>query len=445
MYINVIIFIVFLVAVLLYVNFYVIDDMKRIEKFDQDENKNLSIISSRSKYIDFGMINFITKESNIEEIKKGSESNGNTPYVFITPNSIDIMCNITTKVSKDDVLCNSAQILSSFKLDKLPFYFNEKKPNFVTNIPIKNESNFQVRIFDNYYNMTRRAVLLDIDSIIPFINNRSNNKPWYKITVTGNIKAMILSRPFFITINNFGLFKICYDSIVEGSRENNSFVYYNSTDDKHTFYVEKIVDNTIFPNTNSLITDYTKDNKLVHRITNTTSINIYYLMFEKTILLENMNTINSFYIHLNNIDIDKNKIINSITSIDVNNSVSSDRVNTIQLIQENPTETIKILFIQSSIKIYKELPEDFNPSNYLKYDIILSFSYDILTIVCIGKDKDNNEECFVERYSNNTHNFIVESNKKNIFEQLSKFKYTTQISSIPYLPELLVKRGYSLI
>lgn len=405
----------------------------RVTEEFQNESERIDIRSNRNKYIEYGMINFFTRETNISNVRH--ESNN---FVYIYPNNIEMMCSTTNITKPTDNICSDANIIKSFNVDKLPLYSNENKPNYMLSLPITNDNNFKIRIFDNVYDMTRRAILLEIESIVSF--NEKNLINSNKISVSGNIKAFILSRPFFITINDFGIYKIIYDSVIEGGKETNSFIYYNSNDKIHSFYITKIDDASVFPNTSSLITDYYENLNIVHRITNKTSITIYYLIYSNNIILDKVYDINSFHIHLNNVDIEKNNVINSIKTIELNDSESSDRIKNIQLIQENK-HSLKILFNLASLKFYKDLPIDFNPGNYVKYDIILTFALDILTIVCIGKDKLNKEECFVERYFNPS-NAIIETQ----VGKLDSITQTTNVpkTAIPYVPEILIKRGYTL-
>lgn len=431
----IIIFILFLILTYIYINFYIGNLIGSIVAEDfKNESEVINIKSNRNKYIEYGIINFFTRENNIDIVK-----NNENKYIYIYPNNIDVMCSATNITKSTDDVCKDASIIKSFKVDKLPLYTNENKPNYVLSLPISNENNFKLRVFDNVYNMTRRSILLEIESIVAF--NEKNLVGSNKISVSGNIKAFILSRPFFITINDFGIYKIVYDSVVIGGKETNSFVYYNSNDKIHTFYITKIDDSSVFPNTSSLISDYYENLNIVHRVTNKTPITIYYLIYSNNIVLEKKHDLNSFYIHLNNIDIEKNNIINSLTTIDLNDSQSSDRIKNIQLIQEN-THSLKILFNLISLKFYKDLPVDFNPGNYVKYDIILTFSLDILTIVCIGKDKLNKEECFVERYFNPS-NAIIETQMDKL-NNISIRSGNIPKTAIPYVPEVLVKRGYTL-
>lgn len=416
------------------------------ENFENEQNTNLSITSNRIKYLEYGMINFIAQDRHIDKIMNGDTGNNGSPYVFIYPNNIDIMCNATNLTN--DIICQEINVMKSFERDTLPIYRNEMKANVISGSSQIGSNNNIMRIFDSEYKLKNRSILLNVQKVEPFVNKKSNHKYWYAVTVLGNVKSLILTRPFFITINEFGLYKIIYDSVIDVNSESNMFVSYSSFNKTNTFYIEKVIDDKAFPSTSNEIRDNVVNGQIQQKLTKDTPFTIYYAVFNRTLPFKTFD-INSFVIHLDKVRLEKNKIIPSLVNFDFNsgnNLVSSDKINSMQLTKDkNNGYRYYITLNHNSATIKVELPENFEPAKYSTYDILIIYSYDVLTIVCLAKDSAN-EYCFVERRADKNYNLILETTKSNIDLQFTSFKDNyLEITSNPYLPLVANKYGYSLM
>jgi hypothetical protein len=392
------------------------------------------------------MINFFAQERHLEKIMNGDTGNNGSPYVFIYPNNIDIMCNATNLTN--DIICQEINVMKSFERDVLPIYGNEMKANVISGSSQIGSTNNVVRVFDSEYHLKNRSILLNVAKVDNFINSRSDNKYWYAVTVLGNIKSFVLTRPFFMTINEFGLYKIIYTSVIDNNKESNVFVSFNSFDKKNIFYIEKVNDDKAFPSTNNEIRDSSVNGIIKQNLTKQTPITIYYAIFNRTLLFKTFD-VNSFVIHLDRVKLEKNKLIPSLVNFDLNsgnNTVSSDKINSMQLVKQmNDKYMYYITLNHNAARIQVELPKNFDPAKYISYDILIIYSYDVLTIVCFAKDTAN-EYCFMERRADKNLNLILETTKANMELHFNSFKDTyLQLTSNPYLPLVANKYGYSLM
>lgn len=416
------------------------------EHFENDQNTNLNITSNRIKYLEYGMVNFFAQDRHIDKILNGDTGNEGSPYVFIYPNNIDIMCSATNLTN--DIICQEINVMKSFERDVYPIYRSEMKANVISgSVQIASNNNI-MRIFDSEYYMKNRSILLNVLKVEPFVNKRSDNKYWYSVSVSGNLKSLILTRPFFITINEFGMYKIIYDSVMENNKESNMFVSFNSLEKTNTFYIEKINDEKAFPPTTNDIRDSIVNGEMKQKLTNETPITIYYVIFNRILPFKTFD-INSFVIHLDKLALEKNKKIPSLVNFDFNignNIISTDKINSMQITKDkNNGYRYYMTLNHNSTKIQVEFPEQFEPAKYTNYDIFIMYSYDVLTIVCFSKDAAN-EYCFVERKADKNYNLILETTKNNIELQFSSFlEDNIQLTSNPYLPMVANKYGYSLM
>ena len=415
-----------------------------MEKFENEQNTKLDIRSNRMKYLEYGLINFISHEKHIDKISNGDTANRGSPYIFIYPNNIDIMCNATTLT--DDKICQDINVMKSFERDDAPIYRNERRANVISGVSKISSTNNSLRIFDSEYNLKNRSILLSIKKVDPFVNKQSGNKYWYCVTVTGNVKTFVMSRPFFITINEFGLYKIVYDSVADYNKESNMFVSYSSQDDEHKFYIEKIEDDKVFPSTTNEIRDTVSNGEIKQKLKSDTPITIYYAVFNRTLPMKEFD-VNSFSIHLNKVKLEKEKLIQTMANMDFSSgSESSDKINSFQ-IHKDKNDQYRYFFTighRSSPNTKIELPEGFVPSKYSSYDIIIIYSYDVMTIVCFAKDSKT-EYCFMERRVDKNYNLILETTKKNLELQFLPLADSyLSLTANPYLPTLAYKYGYTL-
>lgn len=410
------------------------------EKYD---NGNLYIVSKRIKYLDYGLINYFSQPSQITRIKEGDSGNNGSPYVFIYPNNIDIMCSATT--IKDDFVCSDISITKSFVTDNAPIYMNEKTSGVITNNAKQdNEQNYTMRIFNNEYKLKKRAIVLDIESIEPFQNTTSQNALWYQIKVKGNLSTFVLTRPVFISVNELGAYKVIYSKVPKNEKETNMFVSFNSNDKLHTFYVEKINDQYAFPFTTKELHDKVINNEKIRNVNNTTPLNLYYPVFERTLPFVNFD-VNSFTLHLSKDSLEKYNIIPQFASITGNNETpSSDKIQSIQLVKNESNKLLYTIHItHPSITFKINLPSDFVPQKFVQYDIIIIYSFDIMIVTCLGRDASNNEYCFVDRYATDKYNMIFETKKSKLESQIGSLRNDVPHTSIQHLPLLAFKYGYT--
>lgn len=410
------------------------------------ENSDLIILSERKAYLDIGLINYFSKSSQIKKILEGDSGNNGSPYFFIYPNNIDIMCSATT--IKDNYLCSDINISKSFYLDNSPIYLNERRGSTISNTKgIYDEQNNTVRIFNNEYKLMKRSVILDIKSINKYQNSSTDNKILHKIKVYGNVSLFVLTRPVFVSINGFGAFTVVYESIMSNDKETNMFVSYNSTVKENFFYIKKIENDklNIYPSTTLDIDDkYIKQKDgdvFIKNVDENTPIVIYYPVFERTLPFVNFD-VNSFTLHFNKEGLEKNNIIDKYVSIKGSDIASSDRIQHIQL-NNNQKNNFYITITHPSITHKIQLPKDFEVEKFIDYDIIIIYSFDIMIVTCFSKDVNKNEYCFINRYTDNNNSLIFETKKKRLEEQFKALRNDVPHTSIQHLPLLAFKYGYT--
>jgi hypothetical protein len=414
---------------------------KPVEKFD---NNQLSIVTKRIKYLDYGLINYFSQSSQIQRIKDGDTGNNGSPYVFIYPNSIDIMCNATTMESEK--VCNDISLSKSFVIDDSPIYMYENNGGsmLTSGNPNNDVSNYTMRIFNNEYRMKKRSITLNIESVEPFQSSATNNFLWYVVQIKGSISTFILSRPVFITINNLGAFKVIYDNVNKNGVESNAFISYNSNIKTNYIYLEKINDDLFYPSTTDTINDKVVNNTRNQVLSNKTPLILYYLVYEKTLPFVNFD-VNSFTIHLSKHQLEGQKVIPQFISISGRSEIAtSDKINTIQISKDvNNPLLYNISIVHPSITHKINLPADFVPQKFTQYDIIITYSFDILIVACFAKDSSNNEYCFVTRFSSKSNNLIFECKKNKLETQLIPLQNDVPHTSIQHLPALAFKYGYT--
>ena len=224
------------------------------------------------------------------------------------------------------------------------------------------------------------------------------------------------------------------------------FVSYSSQDDEHKFYIEKIEDDKVFPSTTNEIRDTVSNGEIKQKLKSDTPITIYYAVFNRTLPMKEFD-VNSFSIHLNKVKLEKEKLIQTMANMDFSSgSESSDKINSFQ-IHKDKNDQYRYFFTighRSSPDTKIELPEGFVPSKYSSYDIIIIYSYDVMTIVCFAKDSKT-EYCFMERRVDKNYNLILETTKKNLELQFLPLADSyLSLTANPYLPTLAYKYGYTL-
>jgi hypothetical protein len=302
-----------------------------------------------------------------------------------------------------------------------------------------------MRIFNNEYKLMKRSILLDIISVEPLMNSSTNSEAWFRIKVSGNVTNLILTRPVFMSINELGAFTVIYKK-VSNNGESNMFVEYNSTKEFQYFYIKKIEDVKVFPFTTNTINDRTISGKVIKVISNQTPITIYYPVFEKTLPFVNFD-VNSFTIHLSKDKLERKKIIPEYITIAAGNEKSSsDKITSIEIAKETGNPLLYKVNINhsSSSRIELRMPIGFVPQTYTTYDIMMTYSFDILIIAIFARDNTNREYCFVDRHADEQRNLIFESKKVLLETQLTPINNDSGVdTAIQHLPRVAFNLGYT--
>lgn len=438
-FIQIVVFAIFIIIVLA-----IFASLRPIrEKFENSVNFN--IISNRLKYVDYGLVNYFSQDSQKTRIKNGDTANNGTPYVFIYPNNIDIMCQATTLT--DEFVCSDMNIGKSFMTDESPIYMNETKSIVISSfVKQSSDINCTMRIFNNEYKLMKRSILLDIISVEPLMNNSTNSEAWFRIKVSGNVSNLILTRPVFMSINELGAFTIIYKK-VSNDGESNMFVEYNSTKEFQYFYVKKIEDLKVFPFTTNTINDRTISGKVVKVISNQTPITIYYPVFEKPLPFVNFD-VNSFTIHLSKDKLERKKIIPTFITIAAGNeNPSTDKITSIEIAKADTNKNdllYKVTINHQLTTTTLFMPPDFVPQKYTAYDIMITYSFDIVIIAIFARDNTNREYCFVNRHADEQRNLIFESKKMLLETQLTPINDDSVVdTAIQHLPRVAFNLGYT--
>jgi hypothetical protein len=248
-----------------------------------------------------------------------------------------------------------------------------------------------------------------------------------------------------MSINELGAFTIIYKEVSDNNGESNMFVKYNSTQEFQYFYVKKIEDGNVFPFTTNTINDRTMSGKVVRAISNQTPITIYYPVFEKSLPFVNFD-VNSFTIHLSKDKLERKKIIpNFITIAAGNETPSTDKITSIEIAKINDTSLLyKVTINHQSTLTTINMPPDFVPQKYTTYDIMMTYSFDILIIAIFARDNTNREYCFVDRYADAKRNLIFESKKILLETQLTPINNDSVVdTAIQHLPRVAFNLGYT--
>lgn len=452
-----IIFIMILILIISNITLY--RNIKNTKKETFDQNQDTPIISDRIHFFRIGLGDIFTPQKNILNLSDKDFMDWITKYVYIWPNYQDFCCKAMQNKNEDiDCACNNIHILNSSCYDDSMHFFNEPRVNSIEgNIGAPNTSNCTMTLMGNNYLFLKKSISLILYQ--PILQVGLSDFKLYRLTITENVLSIVLTNPMFMSFNTAGLYQVIHEDIrnptgmneYENKKSRNAFAFYSSLnkEPKH-IYLKKINNSeslNFFSDTNTNIYRTFEQNK---RYTAT----LYYLSYKSEIKNKNSNSnVLSFVINDKSY-INDFKINNKIEIITDKNDSSHVRVFTV-IKNDNGTLFIKINNYNDEEIFY--IPEEFpyvNAQQLTKFDICITYAFNVLYIVCYGVEKITRKNvCVCVRYHpQNKQLDISKDIIKNVFKnQASSMYYYVEnnikdvmnFTSIPNFAKLAYKLGYN--
>lgn len=371
------------------------------ERFENSKNDAL-VLSERIWYLKAGLVNFFAQEKNVATDDYAVFKTFANNTIYFHPNDIDICCKATQGKMNCD--CPNISIHTSSVPDNtIKFFSEETVSTLFSQLPTSDERNAKCVISGNHYKILKRGIKLRaLDKIEEVAQVGSE---MYRIDLLGNIATFVLSRPVFIMMNDGGLYKVLYGDKKETPLSKfplNIFANYDGASPDpackenckkyYSLYLKRIKNDDF--DGNFMYTEVDRPLKLVDKseMKDVSFIStIYYLTYSEEITTSGLttNTVTLF--------LDKN-MIKEIFEVNSNITIATDakdnsNVTSITLEQERNGDIKFIVNGKDEIKLPESFP--YNKKNEYglevleKFHIIFTYSYDVVTLVCIGLDEDN--------------------------------------------------------
>lgn len=188
-----------------------------------------------------GLLNFYSSGDNGSIYFENKENfNDFVSYVmYFLPSFIDDYCKAFENQNNDKARCNNLFIDNVSSPDVMfpSISQNEMTCNSVLSVTEANGKTNTVRVLNNLYYFLKRCLrfrTLKVNPIMLAIGPRNSTIQAYKITVSGDISAFILSRPLFISFGTYGLYRIIHNA------KDSVFTNYVSDKAEYTFTVAPV-------------------------------------------------------------------------------------------------------------------------------------------------------------------------------------------------------------
>lgn len=402
--------------------------------------------------------------------------------MYFLPSYIDDYCKSFDKQQIDPVRCNNLFIDNVALPDNKFGAISQKElpcTSVITSTAPQGATNV-IRIFNNTYSFLKRCLRFKTMTVSSRMM-QLDSKPvqGYKISVTGDISAFVLSRPLFISFGTYGLYQIVHSAV--GS----VFSDYSSTSSKSAEQFFMVVPvkgyngTAMYPSINQNLSQLPENT--------TIPITIYYLNYNAAILpsefQKGMHTTTSI----------ANSLTLVLSSSFLNNSVPNGSKSvsyTIPTTQDVTTNNIltptniSIVFDKTSNNANEILtttisygtsfkniaikmpPQFLNEIAYLRksnmnhtYHIVLTYSCDVFMVVCFINYQNTLKEdaVFVSRqtvslgsdfvnltYDVDKVNTAISTFNGNLQKEMAKYEQFLSISSIPNFAYMAKYLGYTI-
>lgn len=413
------------------------------------------IMSNRIFYFRIGLANFFTRQDYVTRKSLLEFETWMKDKIYVWPNYQDICCKSLDKGDAElDCACDNINISNSSCLDTSMRFHNEPRLTTIEgNIGAAKNSNCTMTILGNDYMLVKRSLGMKIKEIKQVDIGMMKT---FRLNITGQVALFALSRPMFLSFNTSGLYRVLHEDKNESSTESeyesprfsNMFAHFDSTRTRDNIVYlkqvahDEIEDMTVFQETNTHIARTFDPSKLSHPVT------LYYLNYRSEVKVYDAQA------HAFNFFVSQ-KIYN--TSFRLSNTIEiltgnerSQEIKSVQL-QKTPEG---LLELRIDGNLYP-LPEDFvyyDPTQYQRFDICFTISYDIVLIACYSIDSQTRKNtCYLTRY-NLPRNFRIP--KADLLERIktqapdmfytmrNNLKDVMSVTSIPNYAHLAYSLGY---
>jgi hypothetical protein len=375
-----------------------------VQVYDPDENV---IQSERLIYFKIGLANFFTQQDKLTSLTMPKFLSIIKQNVYMWPNYQDLCCKALEKGDSNlDCSCNNINIRNTSCFDTKTAIMNEKSVDTIeASLGASKQENCTISVLGNDYFFVKRSVLLNIQNIDMI---GLSSKKQFRLTLGGNVSSIVFTRPLFISFNVHGLYKVVHQDVdktsrldeYENKKESNMFAFYDSSKhDTNVMYLEKIHHNPendiiVYNETSSTIKAFEKQKKKDYSAT------LYYMNYKSEIKVYDANT-NVLNIIINEKTYN-DTFLRSSTLVIITQKDNSDFIYTIQIEKNNDGKVHVVIYEETDKVKTFNIPDEFlyyDPSHFEKFDICITFSYDILMINCWGIRQDTRvTEGFSVRY-----------------------------------------------
>lgn len=385
--------------------------------------------------------------------------------------SVDGYCKIVSNSNTDVARCKNLYIDSIAYPDK---YFQsvsslEVPCTSVLSAVGSKPENSLVRIFNNTYSLQKRCI--KFNSIRITVENPQAKT--FRVVVSGNIQAFVLSRPIYISFGTYGLYQIVHN--YQGS----IFSKYDSSAQIETFFIVKQIvtygDAAMFPTT-------TQDIGMFDNIN--VPITIYYLNFVKPIPLDKVskgslpstNINNALTVVLSDDFLKANSLsTNSISyvlptsfnsqstfvnaaTVTINYNNTSTNANEILRVVVRSGRDAQDISVKVPPTFLNALVQARQSNLEHKFHIVLTYTMDVFICVCFLKHREYNlQEVFMSRQTiKHMNNYVhvvydattmleaMQRSTGNLAKEMEKYQEFAPISAIPNYAYVARFLGYDV-
>jgi hypothetical protein len=311
---------------------------------------------------------------------------------------------------------------------------------------IMTKENSLIAIIGNTYQLVKRTMHFGQNlKEIKQVGNVSENK--FRLEIAGNNIFFALSRPIFMAFTKAGLYRVVYDDVTKATalssnelpKRRHIFAYFSSVEKVNYIYVQKVTKDEIenlemYPESSANLLVEDKENP----------ITIFYMNYSKEAMQASM-IANSMTILISK-HMYHNLYKNTSSIVISSNNENSRNITNIVILQNQDMS----LSVKIDNDVY-EIPDDvqyFNNKDLSDFHIIVTISYDIMTIVVFSRNSLTKQNaCSMVRYHLDKRLYIAKDLLKQTLQQRGLMpqdhlsdvlNYTT----IPNFAHLSMKLGY---
>lgn len=409
--------------------------------------KPSQVISNRIQYVKAGLVNFYAQMDNVDKVTENTFIDFIRLTIQFWPNYQDLCCSGTVQKTSGSANktvncdCNNITILNSSCYDNALKFTNEGASKTISQIGTS-DNNCMMTILQNDYRLVKRSLNLQIGStehVGPI------SKQMYKLVIGGNIAPFVLSRPMFISFNTLGLYRVIYDdytnrnSMIDGFEDNktrNVFAFFDSTKKNgYKMFLEKIK-NSDYKNFEL----YSDTPATINGMTGSSPATIYYVNYQRETKGANL-IINSATFFVDNVMYDE--LFQNNSNISIVTGASNSRYASAITFTQNANESMSIAVDGETFNIPSEFVYYGTQNNFLKWHIIVTYSFDVLTIVCFGVQKQlgNANISYMVRYHprrtlNMSKDTLLDTLQKRILSD-GRFLFMNKTKNNDYFSEVM--------